>query len=247
MNVLSGCVAITVIFTSGGNLEILALSAYFILLSAVFDFLDGFSARALKAYSHIGKELDSLADMVSFGIAPASIMYQLLVIALFGEKASPGFNDFSGMQLIPFAGFLIAVFSALRLAKFNIDTRQTESFIGLATPANAVLIASLPLVLSNHQDYLYFRSVILNPYFLIGATLFLSYMLNAELPMFSLKFKSLRWKDNRIRFVFIGISLLLIIMWLDVAIPFIILVYISLSIIDNVTRKRKQKIKTQNV
>ncbi|OZA56958.1 MAG: CDP-diacylglycerol--serine O-phosphatidyltransferase, partial [Sphingobacteriales bacterium 39-40-5] len=131
LNLFSGCLGI--VFAFQGNL---IWASYAIVIAAVFDFFDGMLARLLKAYSDIGKELDSLADMVSFGVLPSVIIYQLFAL-------SPQI-DF-GADWLSFSAFIIAVFSALRLAKFNIDTRQSENFIGLPTPANALLIASFPL------------------------------------------------------------------------------------------------------
>src|SRR5476651_291942 len=137
-NLFSGCVGI--VFAFSGNP---VFAAYCIFLAAIFDFFDGFASRVLQSFSGIGKDLDSLADMVSFGFLPAAIMYQLFLQAPQIEGVS---------QYLNFIAFLIPVFSALRLAKFNTDERQTEIFIGLPTPANAILIASLPFILDQHPN-----------------------------------------------------------------------------------------------
>src|ERR1700712_2095160 len=151
-NLFSGCVGI--VFAFQGELIV---AAYAIFLSAIFDFFDGLASRVLKSYSGIGKDLDSLADMVSFGVLPAVIMYQLFLEAHQINNVSTYLN---------FIAFLIPVFSALRLAKFNVDTRQAEHFIGMPTPANAILIASFPIIIGhNNRFYLPF---LLNPYILSG-------------------------------------------------------------------------------
>ncbi len=225
LNIFSGSLAIVMAFE--GNL---VLSALFIGIAAIFDFLDGMAARALKAYSDMGKELDSLADMLSFGFAPAAILFSLI-------KTSAGIDGYySSMPIaemvIISTPFLIAIFSGLRLAKFNVDTRQTSSFIGLPTPANAILIASLPIVL-HYSNIETLKEIILNQYILIGFIILQSLLLIAEFPMFSLKFKNLKFTENKIRFVFIGISIILLIILHVVSIPIIIFLYIILSAINN--------------
>src|SRR6201992_858548 len=149
-NLFSGCIGIVLAFKG----ELIGAS-YAIFLSAIFDFFDGLASRVLKSFSGIGKDLDSLADMVSFGVLPAVIMYQLFLEAHQIDKVSSWLN---------FAAFLIPVFSALRLAKFNVDTRQAENFIGLPTPANAILIASFPIIL-DHKN-IYYTPYLTNPYIL---------------------------------------------------------------------------------
>src|ERR1700743_817279 len=173
-NLFSGCMGIVFSFQSN-----LIPAAYAIFLSAIFDFFDGLASRVLKSFSGIGKDLDSLADMVSFGVLPAVIMYELFSQAHQINKLITYLN---------FAAFLIPVFSALRLAKFNVDTRQAENFIGLPTPANAILIASFPLILREHNSF--FTDYILNPYFLSCFVLIMCALLVAEMPLMSLKFKN---------------------------------------------------------
>jgi len=233
LNILCGCLSI--VFAFEGNL---VLASYFIVVSAVLDFMDGMAARLLNAYTQIGKELDSLADIVSFGLAPSVIIYQLLKLTLKTEGLLFHFEYPRIYEIIILmASFIIAVFSALRLAKFNLDTRQSESFIGLAVPANALFIAGLPLILFK-TDYIFFKELILNVYFLLGTAFIGSFLLVAEIPMFSLKFKNLDPKQNTVRFVFLGISVILIILFRFVALPIIILFYILLSILCNIFSKK---------
>jgi CDP-diacylglycerol---serine O-phosphatidyltransferase len=179
-------------------------------------------ARVLGAYSEIGKQLDSLADMVSFGVVPGTVMFILL------QRAEASFFGIPA-DILPFFGFLITIFSALRLAKFNIDTRQTDSFIGVPTPACTMFVASLPLILASGSLIAY--ELILNPYFLLAVTFIFSYLLVAELPLFALKFKNLTWQDNSVRFIFLGISVILLALLKFAAIPLIIVLYILLSIV----------------
>jgi CDP-diacylglycerol--serine O-phosphatidyltransferase len=229
VNLLCGCIALSFIFAGD-----LVLAAYFVGIAAVADFFDGLVARALRVSSPIGKDLDSLADMVSFGVVPGAIIFQLL------SKATGPFRDVTigGSPLpdslvaspswISYAGFIISIFSALRLAKFNNDTRQTTSFIGLPTPACTLVVASLPLILAN--DAFGLKDFILNPLVLIGLTVLLSGLLVAELPLFALKFKNLQWRGNRRRFIFVGLALGLV-LWLKAAgIPLAVLLYVLLSI-----------------
>jgi CDP-diacylglycerol---serine O-phosphatidyltransferase len=218
LNLFTGCVAIYIAFQ--GNL---VFAAYLVGVAAVFDFLDGMVARLLHAYSEIGKQLDSLADMVSFGVLPGIIMFQLM------RKSAMADPNTSLLQaeVFPFLAFIIIIFSALRLAKFNIDTRQTTLFIGLPTPANTLFIASLPLILATDQFNL--SQYFMNQYVLLGLTLFLSYLLVAEIPLFALKFKNLAWKDNATRFIFLLIAIPLLFLLKFAAIPMIIVLYVLLS------------------
>lgn len=215
LNLFLGCLALYFAFQ-----DRLVVTAYLSFAAAVVDFLDGMVARLLKAYSEIGKQLDSLADMVSFGVVPGVTM-----LMLFFKAVDPRITS---MLFMPFSGFLITVFSALRLAKFNIDTRQTSSFIGLPTPACTLFVVALPLILA--QDTFGLSAFILNPIVLFTTTLVLSYLLVAELPLFGLKFKSLRWQDNAPRYIFLLLSLLLLVLLQFAAIPLVILLYIVISI-----------------
>jgi len=206
-NLFSGCIGI--VFAFKGDLQ---TAAYFVILSGIFDFFDGMVARLLNVKSAIGKDLDSLADMVSFGFLPGIIMFQLLKV-----------SDYTS-EYLPYLGFLITVFSALRLAKFNNDERQTEDFIGLNTPMNTLFICSLPFIANDYP--LIIGSSIL----LIGITAITSYLLVSEIRIFSLKFSDLSWNRNKIKFIFLILSATLIAFLKFAAIPFVLVLYITLSI-----------------
>lgn len=229
-NLMFGLLAVQFAWT--GSLE---HAAWCIFIAAIFDFTDGFAARLLKAYSELGKQLDSLADVVSFGVAPASILYVLL------QQQSQSVQSWAGdgllYKLLMYLPFLIALFSALRLAKFNIDERQTSSFIGLPTPANAMLIASIPL--STTIGNFDLHQWITNAYVLLGISVGFSYLLVSPLPLFALKFKHFRFKGNEIRFLFLGTALVLVITLFLNAIPFIILSYVLISILNVIFAKDK--------
>jgi CDP-diacylglycerol--serine O-phosphatidyltransferase len=214
-NLFSGCVGIVLAFKG----ELVAAS-YAIFLSAIFDFFDGLASRVLKSFSGIGKDLDSLADVVSFGVLPAVIMYQLFLQGHQIDNVSTYLN---------FIAFLIAVFSALRLAKFNTDTRQSENFIGLPTPANAILIASFPIIISHNNQY--YTPYLVNPYILTGFTIVMCTLLVLEVPMMSLKFKNSDFNENIYRYLLLLISAILILFFKFAAVPVVILIYIILSII----------------
>ena len=186
-------------------------AAYFVWAAAVFDFFDGFVARWLKASSPIGKELDSLADMVSFGLLPALVMYKLI------GASTPN-------ETIPYIAFAIAVFSALRLAIFNVDERQTDSFRGLNTPANTLFITALPFLSAKTGNW------ITESWLLVGITIVFSLLMVSPLEFFALKFKNFRWGENKIRFTFLLLSVLLIILFQFAAIPLVIILYITLSL-----------------
>lgn len=211
LNLFAGCLACVVAFKG-----IFILAAYLVMLAAIFDFLDGFAARLFKAYSPLGKELDSLADIVSFGVAPGFVLFSFL-------------THVTGSYWAMLA-FLIPIFSALRLAKFNIDERQTSSFIGLPTPANAIFWVFLISSIKKHYlAYFTLNEFRITTTILIGIFCFL---LVSEIPMFSLKFKNAHWKNNKIRFVFLLASITLI-FWLKFkAFPFIIGLYILLSLLN---------------
>ncbi len=231
LNILCGCVAI--LFAVSGDL---ITAAIFVFLGIFFDFFDGLAARLLKAQSEIGLQLDSLADVITSGVVPGIVMFQLLNesisgvgITAFSESTSS--IAWYGMKFsfIPIIGLLITVASAYRLAKFNVDSRQTSGFIGLPTPANALLILSLPLILQFQYSTMA-ESIILNKWFLIGITLLSCILLNAEIPLFALKFKTWDFKSNAIRYVFLILCVVLLILLKFLAIPFIMLLYILLSL-----------------
>jgi CDP-diacylglycerol--serine O-phosphatidyltransferase len=214
-NLFSGCVGI--VFAVQGDL---VTAAYALFLAAIFDFFDGFAARVLKSFSGIGKDLDSLADVVSFGVLPSAILYQLFLQA-------PQIPNVS--QFLNFSAFLIAVFSMLRLAKFNSDTRQAEIFIGLPTPANAILIASFPLIIDQYEGL---RKYILNPYGLSVFVIVMCALLVAEVPLMSLKFKNKDFQKNIYRYLLLLFSAILILFFKFAAVPVVIFIYIALSIIQ---------------
>jgi len=223
MNLFCGCLALLAAF----NLQMQQV-AILIFIALVLDFLDGMSARLLHVHSDIGKQLDSLADVVSFGVVPGFVAYHLMEEAI--NTSNPEWSS-STRLILETSSFIIPLFSALRLAKFNIDTRQSESFIGVPTPANTMLWVSLPLILLHDKYNL--SSYILNPIFLVILILLTSYLLVAEIPLFALKFKNLKWKDNKIRFIFLGISVILIPIFLYTSIPIIIFLFVVLSLLNN--------------
>lgn len=231
LNVFCGCVA--TMFAVMNRLE---LAAIFVALGIFFDFFDGLAARVLDVKSELGLQLDSLADMITSGLVPGIVMFQLLAMS-----QTSGWGDgshffmeagkFQFIHLIPFLGFIVTMASGYRLAKFNIDENQTSSFIGLPTPANALLILSLPLILL-YQNNDFLNRIILNQWFLIILTLVSAYLLNANLPLFALKFKNTSFKDNAMRYIFLIISLVLIVTMKFMAIPLIILFYVVSSVIQ---------------
>lgn len=225
LNLLSGIFAIIATFEGA-----LLWAGFFIALGAFFDFFDGLAARLLNVKSDMGKEMDSLADLVSFGVAPGFIVYQLML----QSENLPLWILFD-YNTAAFLAFLVPVLAAFRLAKFNIDTRQTDSFIGLPSPANALFFGSLPFILSATYsiDLPVFQNWIANYWFLLGLVVLISVLMVAELPLFALKFSNLSWHDNVFRFVFLSISLGLLIFLQFAAFPIIILLYIALSIIQN--------------
>jgi len=198
-----------------------------------FDFWDGFFARLLKAQSPVGLQLDSLADMVTSGVVPGLIMFQMLanIVDLREEYNLSAENFYMGM--LPYAGFIITLASCYRLAKFNVDTRQTDSFIGLPTPANALFIMSLPIILHHSNGEGFIFKTLSNPYVLVGITILSAFMLNAEIPLFSLKVKYFNWETNKIQVIFLIVSVLMLFFFQYQAIPLIILFYVLLSAINN--------------
>lgn len=225
LNLLSGIFAI--IATYEGTL---LWAGFFIALGAFFDFFDGLAARLLNVKSEMGKEMDSLADLVSFGVAPGFIVYQLML----QSNNLPLWVLFE-YNIAPFLAFFIPVFGAFRLAKFNIDTRQTTSFIGLPIPANALFFASLPFILgaSYSIELPMFQSGIDNYWIVLGLVLLIGILMVIELPLFALKFSNLSWRDNTFRFVFLGLAIVLLVFLQFAAFPVIILLYIALSMVQN--------------
>lgn len=231
MNLACGCLSITLSFSGQSQYAV-----YCIFAAAIFDFLDGFAARGLHAYSAIGKELDSLADVISFGLAPAVMLFTLLQSAwsLILPSESVYTPGTCGWWL-SLPAFFVAIFSALRLAIFNLDERQTTSFIGLPTPANALFICALTL--SAAQDGL-LSSWVDSIYFLLPVTVLSSYLLVSNIPMFSLKFKTFSIKDNLLVYCFLGISLILLILLHFEGFAFVIGLYIILSCFKAVSSRQ---------
>ena len=214
-NLFSGCIAAVMAFQSNYEAAIL-----FIILGAIFDFFDGMLARLLNVSGPLGKELDSLADDITFGFAPSAIVF-----SLFKEVQYPEFM--SGItEYFPYTAFIIAAFSALRLGKFNIDPRQSSSFIGLPTPANALFWGSL--VVGAHS---FLVSDSFNAIYLFILVILMSYLLVAELPMFSLKFKNLSWRDNKVSYIFLLICIPLLAVFRISGFAAIILWYILWSLL----------------
>lgn len=275
-NLFCGCLGI--VFAFQGDL---VWSAYLVGIAAVLDFLDGFVARMMNSHSPIGKELDSLADMVTFGLLPGIIMYHLVDYASYAaftsalaERLQSLPNQFgtlwqdanynsSYFSFLKYSAFLVPLFSALRLAKFNVDTRQSESFIGVPTPANTILFASFPLILHLKQplistgnwqmlspeDMLRMKSpveaLLGNPWFLLITMLLMCYLLISELPLFALKFKKFGWTGNEIRYTFLALCAVvlavppLIGFSFYVGIPLVIVLYVLLSVVNNLLKKKE--------
>jgi len=228
MNLFCGCIAVVFAFR-----EDFELAFFFVCLGIFLDFFDGFFARMFKVSSELGLQLDSLADMVTSGVTPGVVMFFLMHNAV----KAPHFVLTDGNFLFCLLGFIITLGSCYRLANFNIDTRQTDSFIGLPTPANALFIMSLPLVLK-YSESLVVVEVLANQWVLLIITLFSAYILNAEIPLFSLKIKKLTIKDNLLQFVFLGSSVLLLIFFQYLAIPLIIILYVLMSVVNNKRTKK---------
>ena len=223
-NLFCGCLACVLLIKGFSASLILSL----IIISLIFDLLDGMVARALKINSEIGVQLDSLADMVTFGLLPGILTYFMLENT-FPISTGAGYSKLIiDIPWIPLSGFFITLFSALRLAKFNVDTEQSTYFKGLATPANTILIFSL-FWIQNQNGFIISKE--LDLYFLIGITILSCYLLIANIPLFSFKFKGFTWKDNHFKYVFIIICILSLILFQMNAVPFIILLYIITSII----------------
>lgn len=226
LNLFCGCIAL--IFAMHRSFE---MAFVFVSLGIFLDFFDGFFARLFKVSSPLGLQLDSLADMVTSGVVPGLVMYQLML-----SNATPVASSY--LQWFPYLGFIITLGSCYRLANFNIDTRQTDSFIGLPTPANALFILSLPLVLKN-TDSLFLIEILTDQGILLLIAIASAYMLNAEIPLFSLKIKSFNFAKNKLQIVFLLLSVLLLICFQYLGIPLVILMYVLLSVINNKFLKKE--------
>ncbi len=219
-NLFCGCVAVGMAVTGQ-----FGAAGLFVALGIFFDFFDGFFARLLHVKSEIGLQLDSLADMVTSGVVPGIVMCKMLSVS------NAVWNMASPLNIIViYAGFLITLSSAYRLAKFNIDSRQTSGFIGLPTPANTLFILSLPLILE-YQPIPFLVQSLTNTWVLLGITLLSTYALNAEIRLFALKFKDYSFANNKVKYVFLGLSVLLLIALKLIAIPLIIILYVVLSLL----------------
>ena len=232
--------AITLLNLASGLLAVIAIfkgyydeAFIFVSLGIFFDFWDGFFARKFNVSGELGLQLDSLADMVTSGVVPGLMLFKLFENIQM-DSASPYFltDESWYMGFVPYLGFIVTLASAYRLAKFNIDTRQTESFIGLPTPANALLIMSIPMIeYAGSFDWLV--TGLYNPYVLLGITVLSAYLLNAEIPLFSLKVKDFSLAHNKIQIVFLAVSVVLLLLLSFTALPVIILFYVLLSVVNN--------------
>ncbi|WP_432671682.1 CDP-alcohol phosphatidyltransferase family protein [Flavobacterium sp. SM2513] len=222
LNLFSGCIAL--IYAVNMNFE---MAFFFVSLGIFLDFFDGFFARLFKVSSPLGLQLDSLADMVTSGLVPGAVMFLML-------------NNYTLApdNWIAYLGFIITLGSCYRLANFNIDTRQTDSFIGLPTPANTLLILSLPLVLQHtNQDII--RTLLENQWFLLAITVFSAFILNAEIPLFSLKIKEFNFAKNKLQIIFLASAVALLVAFQFLGIPLVIILYVLLSVLNNREVRKK--------
>ena len=228
LNLASGLLAVIAIFKGYYDEAFI-----FVCLGIFFDFWDGFLARKFKVSGELGLQLDSLADVVTSGVVPGLMMFKLFQ-DIQEDDTSRYFltEEFYYMGFVPYLGFIITLASAYRLAKFNIDTRQTDSFIGLPTPANALLIMSIPMIqyAGSHE---WLVEALYNPFILLGITVLSAYMLNAEIPLFSLKMKNFSWEKNKLQVIFLILAVILLLVLEFTALPIIILLYVALSVINN--------------
>jgi CDP-diacylglycerol--serine O-phosphatidyltransferase len=243
LNVFSGCVA--TVFAVLNQLE---FAAIFVFLGIFFDFFDGLAARLLNVRSELGVQLDSLADMITSGLVPGIVMFQLINDAIelniksswegsiYSFPNGPFDTGTNEIYLLGFFGFIITLASAYRLAKFNIDDNQTSSFIGLPTPANALLILSLPLILL-YQNNDVLNEIILNQWFLIGLTILSAFLLNSKIELFSFKFNNYGFRENGVKYLFLIGSLVLLLTLKFMAIPLIIALYIFASLAEKQFQK----------
>ena len=221
------CGTLATIFAVGGHFEMTAL---FVVLGIFLDFFDGFFARVLKVSGELGKQLDSLADMVTSGVVPGIVLFVLL-----GNNQQMPYDilaEFKFSMGLPLLGLLITLSACYRLAKFNLDTRQSESFIGLPTPAMSLFIVSLPLV-QMHSDIDFVKDLIGNNYFLIGITILFSFLMNSEFHLFSLKFNNYGIRENLFQYTLILLSIILLMTIQYLAVPVIIISYVILSMLKN--------------
>jgi CDP-diacylglycerol--serine O-phosphatidyltransferase len=229
LNLFSGCVALVMV--SNFRFD---LAFYFVCLGIFFDFFDGFFARKFGVAGPLGVQLDSLADMVTSGVVPGFVMYMMLLklqgqVQIISGCDPNDWHGFNYYSIIPYLGFIITGGACYRLAKFNIDTRQSDSFIGLPTPANALFITSLPFLGLNLLD---------NQYFLIAIILLSAYVMNAEIPLFSLKIKNFSFAKYKLQVFFLAVSVLMLVFLKILAVPLIIILYVILSVLNNMANKK---------
>ena len=240
-NLFSGTIA-TILAVQGDFVT----AGLFVVIGIFLDFFDGFAARLLNVSGELGKQLDSLADMVTSGVVPGIIMFNLLYQNSFknldtqfideGVRPVIVSNDYIS-SWVSYIGLLLTLGAGYRLAKFNIDTRQSESFIGLPTPAMSLFVISLPLI-QEYATNVWVQSLISNNYFLIAVTLVLTYLMNAEIPLFSLKFKEYSLKNNFVKYFFLATSLALLIILNFISVPIIIIVYVLLSVAQELYNRK---------
>ena len=237
---------ITLLNLAAGLLAIIAIfkgyydeAFIFVCLGIFFDFWDGFLARKFNVAGPLGVQLDSLADMVTCGVVPGLMMF-VLFQNIQEDSTSVYYltEEYFYMGFVPYLGFLITLASCYRLANFNIDTRQTDSFIGLPTPANALVIMSIPMIqFAGTHEWLV--DALFNPFVLLGISLLSAYMLNAEIPLFSLKIKNFSWEKNKMQVIFLVLSVVLLFVLEFTALPVIILLYVALSVLNNAVLTKK--------
>jgi len=222
LNLISGSIAIILVFSGE-----MVFASWFIFLAALLDFFDGFAARLLHAKSEIGAQLDSLADVISFGLAPAVIMYQLIL-----QSPDVSVVNIGGVPVLPFVSLVMVAAGAYRLARFNTDPGQSDEFKGLPIPANGLFVAALPLIMNQNNEIAGLNSILNNSYLLVALMLFLSWLMVSSLPMIALKFKNLKWHDNAYRFILIAAIPVLFVLFRFSAVPMLIILYIILSVIS---------------
>lgn len=247
------CGIFSIILAFSGLLDI---AAYLLLLAMLFDFFDGFVARKFHLQSELGKQLDSLADMVSFGVAPGILMFLTIEISLLGYEQQfnfsrifqkyHDFNFHSANDFLPLSALSIPFFSLFRLAKFNIDTRQSDKFIGIPTPLNTLFFIFFPLVLSsyNHEansilNFNKAQPVFIHASFMSLTALLFPILLISEIPLIALKFKDFSWGHNKLRYALLGISLIIIILLGIYSLPIIVILYLLLSLIENYSNRKE--------
>lgn len=232
LNLFCGCIALVFAFQKQFELTFL-----FVSLGIFFDFFDGFFARMFKVQSELGLQLDSLADMVTSGVVPGFVMFQLMLNSFGADKLIDVNSWDNSVMIIPFFGFIITLGACFRLANFNIDTRQTDSFIGLPTPANALFILSLPLVIE-YSGIDFVSESLQSIKVLLVITILSAYVMNAEIPLFSLKIKNFSFQKNALQIFFLAVSIVFLLVFKYLGVPLIILFYVLLSVINNVFIKK---------